>query len=95
MPSDMREAVARAICAKFGRDPDELLSELGGRPRVFSYGFAADAALAVIRERLAEKVPEGDDRNAPIEMSSDEAHGWRAGWNACRAAMLRELGGEG
>ena len=89
MPSDMREAVARAICAKFGRDPDELLSELGGRPRVFSYGFAAAAALAVIRERLAEKVPE-----LPSDGSPESAE--RAGWaNATRAAMLRELGGEG
>ena len=92
MPSDMREAVARAICAKFGRDPDELLSELGGRPRVFSYGFAADAALAVIRERLAEKVPAREPllyglRGVEIDLNRD--------WNACRAAMLRELGGEG
>ena len=84
MPSDMREAVARAICAKFGRDPDELLSELGGRPRVVSSGFAADAALAVIRERLAEAIRERSYQGPTCR-----------GWNLCRAAMLRELGGEG
>lgn len=88
MPSDMREAVARAICAKFGRDPDELLSELGGRPRVFSYGFAADAALAVIRERLAEKVPRQPEKPG---IRCD----YYVAWNDCLDAMLRELGGEG
>ncbi len=87
MPSDMREAVAAVI---------ERTRELHcAKPSYAIDDETADAALSVIRERLAEKVPEGDDRNAPIEMSSDEAHGWRAGWNACRAAMLRELGGEG
>lgn len=87
MPSDMREAVAAAV--------DDARRAHLGKPTYASDEEIADAALAVIRERLAEKVPEGDDRNAPVEMSSDEAHGWRAGWDACRAAMLRELGGEG
>ena len=63
-----------------GLQPVDISFRLG--PRINASGRLADAALSVIRERLAEKVPEGDDRNAPIEMSSDEAHGWRAGWNA-------------
>ena len=92
MPSDMREAVAEAMCDLVNHQGDFAEHK---DLRLPGWGLVADAALAVIRERLAEKVPEGDDRNAPIEMSSDEAHGWRAGWNACRAAMLRELGGEG
>ena len=75
MPSDMREAVAGAIGGQIGvHDCTDL---------------AADAALAVIRERLAEKVPE-----LPSDGSPESAE--RAGWaNATRAAMLRELGGEG
>ena len=75
MASDMREAVAGAIGGQIGvHDCTDL---------------AAAAALAVIRERLAEKVPE-----LPSDGSPESAE--RAGWaNATRAAMLRELGGEG
>lgn len=78
MPSDMREAVADAIGGQIGvHDCTDL---------------AADAALAVIRERLAEKVPAREPllyglRGVEIDLNRD--------WNACRAAMLRELGGEG
>lgn len=84
MPSDMREAVAAAV--------DDARRAHLGKPTYASDEEIADAALAVIRERLAEKVPAREPllyglRGVEIDLNRD--------WNACRAAMLRELGGEG
>ena len=72
MPSDMREAVIAA-----------WMDQRRG-PKLRTDEATADAALAVIRERLAEAIRERSDQGPTCR-----------GWNLCRAAMLRELGGEG
>ena len=89
MPSDMREAVAEAMCDLVNHQGDFAEHK---DLRLPGWGPVADAALAVIRERLAEKVPAREPllyglRGVEIDLNRD--------WNACRAAMLRELGGEG
>ena len=87
MPSDMREAVARAMFEHEEPPGSWEYASPSGREWWLTY---ANAALAVIRERLAEKVrhaePQGDSPGAVQHVAT---------WNACRAAMLRELGGEG
>ena len=83
MPSDMREAEIAA-----------WMDQRRG-PKVRSDEATADAALAVIRERLAEKVPEATYTPEQPAMVPYEKPLFIHTWNACRAAMLRELGGEG
>lgn len=80
MPSDMREAVAAAV--------DDARRAHLGKPTYASDEEIADAALAVIRERLAEKVPRQPEKPG---IRCD----YYVAWNDCLDAMLRELGGEG
>ncbi len=80
MPSDMREAVAAAV--------DDARRAHLGKPTYASDEEIADAALSVIRERLAEKVPRQPEKPG---IRCD----YYVAWNDCLDAMLRELGGEG
>ena len=87
MPSNMREAVAAVI---------ERTRELHcAKPSYAIDDETAAAALSVIRERLAEKVPEATYTPEQPAMVPYEKPLFIHTWNACRAAMLRELGGEG
>lgn len=36
-------------------------------------------------------VASGDPPEAPPELSPEEAHGWRAGWFACRRELMAQL----
>lgn len=92
MPSDMREAVAEAMCDLVNHQGDFAEHK---DLRLPGWGPVADAALAVIRERLAEKVPEATYTPEQPAMVPYEKPLFIHTWNACRAAMLRELGGEG
>lgn len=92
MPSDMREAVARAMFEHEEPPGSWEYASPSGREWWLTY---ANAALAVIRERLAEKVPEATYTPEQPAMVPYEKPLFIHTWNACRAAMLRELGGEG
>ena len=85
MPSDMREAVAEAMCDLVNHQGDFAEHK---DLRLPGWGPVADAALAVIRERLAEKVPRQPEKPG---IRCD----YYVAWNDCLDAMLRELGGEG
>lgn len=52
MTDDLREAVARALCEQGQFDPDEIMPNDG--PRWRYYLEAADAAIAVVVERLCD-----------------------------------------